>query len=341
MKKIKMSREVFLNIFQLKIPLPGLPLKHLNAYLLKGENKNILVDTGLDCEESFNSLIGQLNEIKVKPKDLTDILLTHFHIDHVGLVLRLKRISPKIRILLHKKEMLISKETSNFSRFLEKIKLFHLANGMPKKIIDELTKNHPAFTYLPIYKEISGSSITLEDGEEIVVGNYCFRVVWTPGHSPGHICLYEPKIRLLISGDHLLPTITPNIFPLTENLNPLKDYFESLEKVEKLEVDVVLPAHEDIFTSFKERISQLKKHHEQRSKEILKKLSGKELSAYELASKISWDINYGSWEELPLFQKYLAVGETLAHLKLLEEKNLVGKVRKNQTIIYYVKKNKK
>lgn len=335
--KKRMVREVFSSIFQLKIPLPSLPLKHLNVYLLKAKNRNILVDTGLDCKKSFNSLISQLKKIEVKPENLTDILLTHFHIDHVGLVLRLKRFSPKIRVLLHRKEASMSRKASNFSRFLETIKLFHITNGMPKKFMDELAKNHPALTYSPIYREISNSPVTLKNGGEFTVEDYRFKVIWTPGHSPGHICLYEPKVGLLISGDHLLPTITPNIFPLTEDLNPLKDYLKSLEKVEKLKVNIVFPAHENIFMSFKDRISQLRRHHKQRSEEILRKLSHKKLSAYELASKISWNVNYGSWENFPIFQKYLAVGETLAHLKFLEEKNLIGKMRKNKIIVYYAK----
>ena len=121
-----MVKEVYPNIFQLKVPLPNLPLKHLNAYLVRAEDRVMLIDTGLNCEDSWSSLLNQMGEVGVKPENLTDIFLTHFHVDHVGLVLRLKKISPKIRILLHGEEIRISREASSFPKFLEEIKIFQL-----------------------------------------------------------------------------------------------------------------------------------------------------------------------------------------------------------------------
>jgi glyoxylase-like metal-dependent hydrolase (beta-lactamase superfamily II) len=110
-----------------------------------------------------------------------------------------------------------------------------------------------------------------------------------------------------------------------ENTDPLTDYLNSLDKIDKLHVDIVLPAHEDPFTNHHERIKQLKDHHKQRLTEIMNGLGAGSLTAYALASKVHWNVNYKSWDEFPLFQKYMALGEIVAHLNLLEQRRLVSR----------------
>lgn len=119
-------------------------------------------------------------------------------------------------------------------------------------------------------------------------------------------------------------------------MDPLTDYLNSLERIEKLDVKVVLPAHEEVFTNCRERIKQLKEHYEQRLMEILDGLKTESLTAYMLASKIHWNVHYKSWETFPSFQKYLALGETVAHLNILEQRGLVKKSTLGQTILYYI-----
>ncbi len=319
-----MIREVFSNIFQIKVQLPYSPLGHLNSYLIKSKGENLLVDTGLNFPQAFQSLCEGISKAGVKPEELTELLLTHFHVDHVGLIPRFKEVSKDIKLLIHREEAELSKlMLTEFESYKTSMEAFLKAHGAPSSIAMNLQRFHPAFFTPQAYQELSETALPLEDGQKIMIGDYDFEVLWTPGHSPGHVCLYEPSSKILISGDHLLPTITPHVSQFMENMDPLTDYLNSLEKIEKLDVEVVLPAHEETFTNHRERIRQLKEHHEQRLVEIMAELKNGSLTAYMLASKVHWNVNYKSWDEFPSFQRYLALGETVAHLNLLEQKGLV------------------
>ncbi|MHA1832986.1 MAG: MBL fold metallo-hydrolase [Candidatus Baldrarchaeia archaeon] len=330
-----MIKEIFKDIFQIKVPLPYSPLKHLNSYLIKSENRNLLVDTGLNFMATFQALSNGLKEAGLKTENLTDIVLTHFHIDHVGLIPRLKKRHKKLQILIHRVEAEFSKRMSqDFEGYIQNMKSFLSTHGASKFISENLEKYHPAFFVLQAYQELAGADNFLEDGNQIVVGQYHFKVVWTPGHSPGHVCLYEPYSRMLISGDHILPTISPHVAQFMDDMDPLKDYLASLDRIEKLKVDIVLPAHEKIFTNYYDRIKQLKNHHNKRLNEIVRQLEKEKLTAFDLASKIHWDVKYKSWEEFPPFQKYLALGETVAHLNILEKNGMVSKNKFEDVFLY-------
>ncbi|MEM2947394.1 MAG: MBL fold metallo-hydrolase [Candidatus Bathyarchaeia archaeon] len=376
-----MIKETLPNLFQIRVPLPRNPLGHLNAYLIKSVERNLLIDTGLNSPEAFEVLCHALSEAGVKSQTLTDILFTHFHIDHIGLIPRFKQFSNNSNLWIHhiEKELSrfieknfsnylddmkrflearfkqfsnnsnlwihhIEKELSrfiekNFSNYLDDMKRFLEASDAPTPLVNNLQKFHPAFFTPEAYEEIARTAHPLIDGQEISVGNYRFQVLWTPGHSPGHICLYEPSFKVLISGDHILPTITPHVSQFMADTNPLEDYLESLRKVEKLDVKLVLPAHEKSFTNLSDRVKQLRNHHEQRLTEVLNHLKAESLTPYDLASKIQWNVNYKSWNDFPQFQKYLALGETMSHLTFLEKRGLVKRVFSHQKTLYEINKN--
>ena len=148
------------------------------------------------------------------------------------------------------------------------------------------------------------------------------------------MCLYEPDKKILISGDHILFDISPNISFWPGAENPLKDYLSSLDKVYPLEVELVLPGHRRTYNNHRERIKELQEHHQARLQEILYALEGGDKTAYDIAPYIKWDIAHDSWETFPILQKWFAFGETIAHLKFLEEKEVIRK--KNQgNIIFY------
>lgn len=330
-----MIKEIFPNIFQIKVPLPHSPLKHLNTYLIKSGEKNLLVDTGLNFAQTFQCLCEGLSKAELKAEDLTEILFTHFHVDHVGLIPKFREASKNVKFLIHHVEAEISRRMcENFEENLRRMENFLKANGAPTSLAINLSKFHPAFFTPQVFEELAATQHTLEDGQQITLGNYNFKVLWTPGHSPGHVCLYEPHLKVLISGDHLLPTISPHIAQFMDGTDPLTDYLNSLDKVERLEVSLVLPAHEEAFTSFHERIAQLKEHHKSRLNEVLSGLEEVSSTAFTLASKIQWNVGYKSWDEFPPFQKYLALGETLAHLNFLERRGLVKKAEVDKLIFY-------
>jgi glyoxylase-like metal-dependent hydrolase (beta-lactamase superfamily II) len=126
-----------------------------------------------------------------------------------------------------------------------------------------------------------------------------------------------------VSGDHILLGISPNITIWSGQHNLLEQYLASLDKVYALDVDLVLPGHRELFTDHRMRIQELKQHHEARVNEVLSILEMGGQTAYDIATRMTWDIDYKSWQHFPVSQRWFAVGEALAHLKYLEEKRRV------------------
>ena len=155
----------------------------------------------------------------------------------------------------------------------------------------------------------------------------------------GHICLYEPDKNLLVSGDHILIDITPNIQCWEDTQNPLRNYLESLDMVSGLDVDLVLPGHRRIFTHFHERIRELKQHHQHRLEEaedILGK--GDRQTAFAVAAQMSWDIKSESWDAFPIAQKWFATGEAIARLIFLEKKGRMNQLMEAGVVILVPKR---
>jgi len=139
----------------------------------------------------------------------------------------------------------------------------------------------------------------------------------------GRTCLYEPDKKILVAGDHILIDITPNIQCWTDDQNPLQNYLASLDKVDNMEIELVLPGHRRLITDHKRRIAELKEHHKARLAEVLSILADIQLTAFEVASRMSWDLDCDSWEGFPRPQKWFATGEAIAHLRYLERKTLI------------------
>ena len=174
----------------------------------------------------------------------------------------------------------------------------------------------------------------MEDGDIIERGGYRFTCVKTPGHSKGHMCLYEPDKKILVAGDHILKDITPGIQGRFDNENPLKEFLSSLDKVYALDIDTVLPGHRTLFGNSKNRIEDIKEHHRQRNNEVLAILQEGSRNIYEVASQMTWNVDCDSWDSFPVIQSFFATGEAFAHLRYLEEKGEVERKMEGQLVIY-------
>ncbi len=309
-----MPEEVYPNLFRIKIPLPESPLKYLNSYVIKGGKRNLVIDTGLNRKECKTAMLNGLDKIGVDLSTL-DIFITHLHADHFGLISELASSTTQIYFNLQDTEVI-----ENWQGFEPMIQ-FAEKNGFPKNLLRSALNNHPGLKYGTHWKPVLN---ILKDNDKLDVGSYSFTCIQTPGHTNGHTCLYEDSEHIFISGDHILHDITPNIQCWWEDDDPLNDYLKSLEKVYPLKVKKVLPGHRRLFSNFRKRIDELKHHHDLRLAEIMDILSGSSsMSAYEVASKMKWDINAASWEDFPVQQKWFATGEALSHLRYLENKNTI------------------
>ena len=317
-----MCEEVLPNLFRNKIPLPDSPLKYLNSYIIKDSARSLIIDTGLNRTECLEAMQKGLDTLGI---DLSrsDIFITHLHADHFGLISELATDSTNIFFSRPDKELMESWE--GFGAMAE----YAGQNGFPENELKAAIDNHPGFKFgsdwIPDLK-------VLDDGDVIDVGAYHFKCVATPGHTMGHTCLYEPNKKVLVAGDHILNDITPNIQCWSDTGNHLKHYLASLDKVDKLEVDLVLPGHRRLIDNPSARIKELKKHHARRLNEVLAILRKGTMTAFEIASHMSWDIDCKHWDQFPVAQKWFATGEAISHLRYLEEEAKVVRTRIANTI---------
>ena len=326
-----MHEKILSDFFRIEIPLPNSPLKSLNSYLIKGPDRSLIIDTGMNREECLAPMLSSLEELHVD-LDRTDLFITHVHADHLGQAGKLAKAGSKVYF----NELEAGMINAGTERAEERFKKFfnlYLSNGFPEDELNQAMANHPGRRYRPRH-ELKFSF--LKDEDTIDVGEYSFRVIETPGHSPGHLCLYEDNKKILVSGDHILFDITPNITCWAELENPLKAYLESLEKVSTLDVNLVLPGHRNGWTDHKKRITELQNHHKSRLNEVLVALGKGDKSAWDIAPHIKWDINVSSWERFPVVQKWFALGETLAHITFLEADGRVGRRSEDSKIVYFL-----
>jgi glyoxylase-like metal-dependent hydrolase (beta-lactamase superfamily II) len=323
-----MVEKILPGLFRIKIPLPKNPLKYVNSYLVVGENRSLIIDTGMNMDECLVPMLDALKKLNVD-LNRTDFFITHLHADHLGLVDRLASNSevyfseieaPLVKLAIERPEI-----------YWREILQFYRMNGFPETEIKKILGRHPGIRY-------SSRNRTefhpISDGDVIKVGDFSLTAILTPGHSPGHMCLYEPERKILFSGDHILFDITPNITWWPVMKNSLKEYLRSLERVYSLDVSIVLPGHRNIWKDHRKRIDELKKHHQKRLNEVLSALKDGEKTAWDVAPHISWDIEFKIWDELPVTQKWFAVGETIAHLIYLEEEGKVEKKEVDHKVLY-------
>ena len=319
-----MVEEILANLYKLEIPLPKSPLKALNSYVIKNTERNLIIDTGWNQEECMYAMQTGLRELGVDTRK-TDFFITHLHADHFGLISDL--ITDTSKIYFNQPDADRFKSGFRWDDFVN----FARLNGVPENELQAIRQSHPGLKFRA--KEGLAFHI-LREGDAISIGNYVFKCVETPGHTWGHMCLYEPNKKIFIAGDHILNDITPNIQLWSDEWDPLKEYLASLEKVYKLDIELVLPGHRGIFKNSRGRIQELKHHHQKRLEEIISILEKGKKNAFQVASQMSWDIICGSWDLSPVSQKWFATGEAIAHLKYLEKKKIIRREIREKKIVF-------
>lgn len=291
-----------------------------------------MLDTGWHTPDAFNTLEAGLKDLGLVLADVAAVVVTHVHPDHFGLAGKIKQVSPRTELLTHCWESdLIEPRYVRFSELMDKMGVMLQRHGVPPLDLSALeSASMPALQFVTV----AFPDHVLYGGEILGTGIYDLEVIWTPGHSPGHICLYEPKNQLLFSGDHILPRTTPNVsYHVQSGDNPLGDYLYALQKLQNLPVAKVLPAHEHIFDDLQSRIEQIVKHHNRRRSEIRQAIAKEPHSAYDISSKITWDVEL-VWEQFPPLQRRFAVMETVAHLEWMRWEGIVWRIVTDNSIWY-------
>jgi len=306
-------QELLPDVYRIELPLPGNPLRAINAYLVRGAERSLLIDTGMNRPECLQAMQTGLRLLAV---DLsrTDLFVTHSHSDHIGLVSHLQAGASKIFLSPADRDLIC--DPGLWERMAASARL----HGFPAAGAAIL--KHPGKRYLFAGRP---DFTPLREGDTLPVGRYRFRCLETPGHTPGHLCLYEPELRLLFSGDHILGSITPNIAAWGQERDPLGEFLCSLDRVAAYPIALVLPGHRRPILDARRRIAELALHHQNRLDEVLGILARGPRTAYQVAAEMRWSIRCAGWEEFPVPQRWFATGEALAHLLYLERRRRVAR----------------
>jgi glyoxylase-like metal-dependent hydrolase (beta-lactamase superfamily II) len=313
------------NIYTFVVPLPDNPLRWLNTYVIKSEGRSLLIDTGFNRSECFEALMSGMKALNIKPRE-TDVFLTHLHSDHTGNAAALE--AQGCRIIMGNKDHSILAAKS-YDRRDKRM----LEGGISPELLKDIQAHNPAL----IYATTSFDCSTVENGQFLDYGGYHLECVETPGHTPGHMCLYDRDKKLMFTGDNVLFDISPNITFWVSLEDSLGDYLNSLKKCAAMDIELGLPGHRTMGdVTVRERCQQLLEHHRVRLDEIQSICCDRPgLSAYEIAGLASWRIRANSWEDFPLGQKWFAVGETISHLDHLVLENQLHFIQDSAGILRY------
>ncbi|WP_275899542.1 MBL fold metallo-hydrolase [Bacillus piscicola] len=307
-----------LGITAIRMELP-FKLNHVNCFLAEGNNGWTIMDTGLHNDytiQRWNTFIGQ--------KEISRLLITHYHPDHYGYAGGLQQ-KTGAEVWMTKTDAAAG-ETMWTEGFNNELDDMYTLAGVPDDISKKLQQDTADFT--PLVTPYPKVNHYVEEGEKVHFGNDEYEVFFTPGHSDGLITLYNEKESVLLSTDHILPKITPNIsYWFYGNDNPLALYFDSLQKIKALDVEHVIPSHGKPFRGANERISQIMQHHEERLSFLLNVLKEPH-NVYETSLKL---FN----KELSIHETRFSVGETLAHLEYLRNKQECRRETHQGEWIYY------
>ena len=314
------------------LPLPNNPLGTINAYLLKTDAGCLLVDTGWNTEEAYQALIKGFERAGASFEDLRIIFITHTHPDHYGLAGRLQQ-ATQAEVLMHQEEASWIEQQRTFGpRFMADGASWLVQNGFPT---EELAGLRSTLPNLSRSQSVARVDRLVQDGEHLKMGQFDLECLLTPGHSPGHLCLYDRQRQILFSGDHVLPNETPNIgFSMKPGSNPLADYLEALEKVAALPTRLVLPAHGAMFSDLPGRVREIEEHHRVRLAGMLAAVQQGKNTAYQVAASVPWTDNAVTLMQLDTTQKFFALAETSAHLELLVSRGSVIKAQADGTVQY-------
>lgn len=296
------------DVFVVRVPFKNISTNATNCYVVRDGGEVLVVDTGAPTDEAARVLLGALDELGVD-RSCASWFLTHFHLDHAGLV---DRVVPDGARLYVSAVECGEARASHTAVCLESLQRTFVREGLS-------FSDASAYARLGVEPSLFDTSRVkttfVHEGEEIPVGGLRLRVVETPGHTPGHLSLFEPSSRILFGGDHVLFVISPSIALFQRGVNGLTAYLDSLRKVRRLDAAQLFHSHGDIRPDFEDRIAWLERHHTERLDEVCRIVADAPgLSGYEALRSITWNVPHDTWEDISFLQRWCIVTEGIVYL---------------------------
>ncbi len=332
--------EVSPGILRLQLPIDFTGLGHVNTYALEDDRGFTLVDPGLPGEAPWNALRGRMESAGIPLNRVHSIIVTHSHPDHFGAAGLLAEesggsiiTSDRFRTFfdaadLDDRELQAADDIDASENPIPRLPFDHPSPwggstlGPPPKEREQMLANRAE---LFRWFKPPRPAVRVADLEHITVGGREWVGLFTPGHTDDHLCLYDEEGGVLLSGDQVLPSITPHISGLIPN-DPLRQYVESLDRLAALPyVQTILPAHGQPFHDLPKRAAEIKLHHDERLEKLL-----------QINEKAGWASVIDLSHELfaPRSWGSMAEAETYAHLERLR---MMGQaeMREEAGVLYY------
>ena len=254
-------------VWSVPVTMPDNPLRYTLCYLLLADDGAVVVDPGWESEAGWEDLLRGLRTAGVAADRVTGIVVTHVHLDHHGLSQRLSEASGAW-IAMHAEEVQnLPARIGEAIGGTAGVRAWLARCGLPADVAADVIPE--GNLRLGLFR-MAEPDVLLNDGDLLDLPGRRVRVVWTPGHTPGHICLHDGDYDLLLTGDHLLPRISPNIGLAPGSLDsPLTSYLESLGAMHGYAEAEALPAHEYRFRGISARSDAIVRHHDARAREVL------------------------------------------------------------------------
>ncbi len=310
--------EVVPGVYELRLPIPWEDT-HVNCFLLPEGRRVDMIDCGMASPESYALVRSAVRELVGPGGHLGRLLVTHIHPDHYGAAGELTEVDGA-QLYLHRLEVpLVHPRYLEIDHLVAEVGRYLEVHGVPDAEADFLKNASRGFRQ---WVKPAAPVLQLDGSEVLELGTRRLRVEWTPGHSPGHVCLLDLESRALFAGDTLLPTMSPNIgLHLQSTPNPLDDYLAGLRQIVELRPSLVLPGHGRPFRTPAERVAELVEHHARRKDQVVEAVGDAELNGWQLATAI-----WGRRENL--HDMRMALQEGLAHLQSL---SVEGRLEKRAT----------
>jgi len=321
------------HVSAIELPLPLEGLTSVNCYVIQGAAGTVLVDPGWSTPATTTALLEGLSLLEIAPTDIGRTLATHHHWDHYTQAITWRR-EHGIPVFLGRGDApSIEAWRSLDGAFPRQVALLQNAGAI------DVAREVAALTVDPHEQAMDFEMPDgwIDDGDEFDLGDVTVRSLATPGHTRGHVCFEVVEEQLLLTGDHVLPRITPSIaYEREPDRHSLISYLGSLRLVADLPAHRMLPAHGSIRGSAAARATELVKHHDERLVVITDLLRSGHSTAYEVASAMTWTRRERRLAELDTTHRMVAVLEAAAHLVALEKQGAVTLERQDGVEHYAV-----
>jgi glyoxylase-like metal-dependent hydrolase (beta-lactamase superfamily II) len=324
-----LARALDAGIHRIPLPTPFL-VGRVNCYLIEDEPLT-LVDTGPNSGKSLDELEGALRALGHAIEDLGLIVITHQHMDHLGLLEILARRSGAEVAALHLLGPYLERFRDSASADDDFATQIMRRHGVPPDVITALSSVGASFRAFGSSGRVNRP---LRHGDELQLAGRAFQVLHRPGHSPSDTVFWDRERALMLAGDHLLSHISSNPLisrPLagesTHRPRALLDYVDSLKATQGMPLELVLSGHGDPITEHAALIDERLRLHERRADKLLRMLRPAPLTAYEMAVRM--------WSNVAVTQAYLTISEILGHMDLLASRGAVEERSEGELSRFY------